>query len=251
MKPLFSIASAEYVEAWRRVFGIISSTTDRHICVRVDSLSNFLSQCLGAGLRQQQNSEAKVHIVRRSDLNIYRNKLSSLARLQQEDPKKGKRKSGVKLGPVAKAVVQKMSNESLFSCDLTEEQEEDRAHVKTAIFNPSLDESQIKAVENCDRSELISIIHGPPGDFVCGLVRTGTVIFMYAFFSPGTGKTTAMAAAVLSALARDPKTRVLVTAPSHAACDAAMLAILKHWPVHLLGEPHKGCLVSPVPVRLA
>jgi predicted transcriptional regulator len=37
--------------------------------------------------------------------------------------------------------------------------------------------------------------------------------------------------------------RVLVVASSHAASDAATLAILQHWPVNDMGEPHKGNLV--------
>ncbi len=59
----------------------------------------------------------------------------------------------------------------------------------------------------------------------------------------GTGKTTTLAAAVLAFLIENPSHRVLVSCPSHAACDAATLAILKHWPVSELGEPHKGNVV--------
>eukprot|EP00095_Tigriopus_kingsejongensis_P003527 snap_masked-scaffold522_size146686-processed-gene-0.13 protein:Tk03527 transcript:snap_masked-scaffold522_size146686-processed-gene-0.13-mRNA-1 annotation:"dna-binding protein smubp-2-like isoform x1" len=86
-------------------------------------------------------------------------------------------------------------------------------------FNPNLDEAKLRAVDDCARCRNLTIIHGPPG----------------------TGKTTTLAAAVLSALANGDK--VLVTAPSHAACDAITLAILAHWPVDILGQPDRGILV--------
>ena len=48
---------------------------------------------------------------------------------------------------------------------------------------------------------------------------------------PGTGKTTALASAVLHSVSKGE--RVLVVAPSHAACDAFTLALANQWP----GQP--------------
>ncbi|XP_023341127.1 DNA-binding protein SMUBP-2 [Eurytemora carolleeae] len=78
----------------------------------------------------------------------------------------------------------------------------------TIIYDKRLyqDGQKMKAIELCSRCEPLTLIHGPPG----------------------TGKTTTLAAAVLSAVANGEK--VLVVAPSHAACDAFTLALAKQWP---------------------
>ena len=57
---------------------------------------------------------------------------------------------------------------------------------------------------------------------------------------PGTGKTATLAAAVVSAALNGD--RVLVTAPSHAACDAVTAALAKHWPHDKLGDAEEGNL---------
>ena len=71
------------------------------------------------------------------------------------------------------------------------------------IFNKKLlsDESKMTALQLCSQCLPLTLLHGPPG----------------------TGKTTTLAAAVLSAVKNGDK--VLVAAPSHAACDALTLAI--------------------------
>ena len=51
---------------------------------------------------------------------------------------------------------------------------------------------------------------------------------------PGTGKTTALAAAVLHSVSKGE--RVLVVAPSHAACDAITLALASQWPGQPVGR---------------
>ena len=56
--------------------------------------------------------------------------------------------------------------------------------------------------------------------------------FCKKFFS--TGKTTCLAAAVLSHVAAGH--RVLVVTPSHAACDAITLALAEHWPGDARGQ---------------
>jgi len=68
------------------------------------------------------------------------------------------------------------------------------------------DPAKVKAILMCSECPPVCLIHGPPG----------------------TGKTTALAAAVLSAVANGEK--VLVAAPSHAACDAFTLALAEQWP---------------------
>ena len=55
---------------------------------------------------------------------------------------------------------------------------------------------------------------------------------MYVF--PGTGKTTTLAAAVLSCVSNNDT--CLVVAPSHVACDAVTCAITEHWPGHVSGH---------------
>jgi Rad3-related DNA helicase len=87
------------------------------------------------------------------------------------------------------------------------------------IFHDDLDQSKIAALAKCAQRRPITILHGPPG----------------------TGKTTALAAAVLSAVTQGE--RVLVTAPSHAACDAFLMALIRYWPVDMLGDPSAGAVV--------
>ena len=81
------------------------------------------------------------------------------------------------------------------------------------LFNPDLDQAKVKAVKKCLQADCLAMIHGPPG----------------------TGKTTALAEVILQHAVRGQ--RVLAAAPSHAACDALTLAIIKHWPHDLLGDP--------------
>jgi hypothetical protein len=73
-----------------------------------------------------------------------------------------------------------------------------------------LDQDKVKAVELCSQCHPVTIIHGPPG----------------------TGKTTALAAAILSALANG--NRILACAPSHAAVDALTMAVIRQWNEDLL-----------------
>ncbi len=87
------------------------------------------------------------------------------------------------------------------------------------MFNESLQASQRRAVLSTSACNPVSLIHGPPG----------------------TGKTTTLAAAVLSAVAEGE--RVLVTAPSHAACDAVTVALAEHWPKELFGAAEEGSLI--------
>ena len=79
----------------------------------------------------------------------------------------------------------------------------------------------------CANCHPVTLIHGPPG----------------------TGKTATLAAAVVSAALNGD--RVLVTAPSHAACDAVTAAIAKHWQQETLGEAEGGNLIRLCnPLRL-
>ena len=68
------------------------------------------------------------------------------------------------------------------------------------------DSSKMAMLEQAAARPPVLVVHGPPG----------------------TGKTTALAAAVLHAVSKGE--RVLVVAPSHAACDAVTLAIASQWP---------------------
>ena len=76
-----------------------------------------------------------------------------------------------------------------------------------------LDQDKIQAVKLCCECHPLTIIHGPPG----------------------TGKTTGLAAVILSALANG--SRVLAVAPSHAAVDALTMALLKQWDQEILKLP--------------
>ena len=86
------------------------------------------------------------------------------------------------------------------------------------IYNKKLltDCSKKAALTACSACAPLTVIHGPPG----------------------TGKTTTLAAAVLSAVANGE--RVLVVAPSHAACDAFTAAVAEYWPG---GRERRGKLV--------
>ena len=86
------------------------------------------------------------------------------------------------------------------------------------IYNKKLltDSSKKNALTACSACAPLTVIHGPPG----------------------TGKTTTLAAAVLSAVANGE--RVLVVAPSHAACDAFIAAVSECWPG---GRERRGKLV--------
>ena len=86
-----------------------------------------------------------------------------------------------------------------------------------------------RALHLCAHCHPVSLIHGPPG----------------------TGKTATLGAAVVSAALNGD--RVLVTAPSHAACDAVTAAIAKHWPSdsETIGKAEDGNLLRLVnPLRL-
>ena len=64
------------------------------------------------------------------------------------------------------------------------------------------------------------------------LITTGLNPITIIHGPPGTGKTTALAAVIISAVANGSK--VLATAPSHAAVDALTLAIVKQWDEDIL-----------------
>ncbi len=192
------------------VSGIVSYATSEYIQVRVSSIANFLADALGKG----SDGGVHVHLLKRSEDSIFAIKLKALQRcLAQMRPGRGA------LGEAATCVVPKLYG---LQGDRQEKVGDETVHTSSSFFNPCMDTSQHAAVARCDQARSVTLIHGPPG----------------------TGKTTTLAAAVLSSLVASPSRRVLVTAPSHAACDAATLALLKHWPVHLLGEPHEGLLVS-------
>ena len=81
-----------------------------------------------------------------------------------------------------------------------------------------LDVDKIHAVKLCAQNNPVTVIHGPPG----------------------TGKTTALAAVILSEIAKG--NRVLATAPSHAAVDALIMAVSRQWNENLHGEDQKRML---------
>ena len=84
-----------------------------------------------------------------------------------------------------------------------------------------------RAVQLCAHRQPVTLIHGPPG----------------------TGKTATLAAAIISAAVNGD--RVLVTAPSHAACDAVTAAVAKRWCHKALGRAEDGNLLRLAnPLRL-
>ena len=92
------------------------------------------------------------------------------------------------------------------SCDILG-QSQSKEH-NLVIYNKKLltDLSKKAALTACSACASLTVIHGPPG----------------------TSKTTTLAAAVLSAVANGD--RVLVVAPSHAACVAFTTAVAECWP---------------------
>ena len=89
-----------------------------------------------------------------------------------------------------------------------------------------LDQDKIQAVNLCCECHPLTIIHGPPG----------------------TGKTTGLAAVILSALANG--SRILAVAPSHAAVDALTMALLKQWNEDVLKLPKSKLIRIGNPLRL-
>ena len=89
-----------------------------------------------------------------------------------------------------------------------------------------LDQDKIQAVNLCCECHPLTIIHGPPG----------------------TGKTTGLAAVILSELANG--SRILAVAPSHAAVDALTMALLKQWNENVLKLPKSKLIRIGNPLRL-
>lgn len=189
--------------AWKSVSVVVSHIENQHIYVQVESLDNFLTQALRTSETGQSNSA-----FRRLPVYLIRRSELGIYALQIQSL------SRLRSHPTIRA----QWHEPLFP-KLVQDTGSPISTHPSHFFHPHLDAAKKRAVLECDRRPHLAVIHGPPG----------------------TGKTTTLAAAILSAVANGDK--VLVVAPSHTACDAITLALLKHWPESQWGSSDQGALV--------
>lgn len=145
----------------------------------------------------KKKQDTFVHVIRRSDADIGRKNIQSLKQVRKD--------------PVNFSILNFLvGNVSATSKMMTTVVQPQKVH----IFRKDFDKSKIDAIHLTAERHPLTIIHGPPG----------------------TGKTTTLAAAILSAVANGD--RVVAVAPSHAAVDALTQAILAQWPSDL-GDPRQ------------
>ena len=142
-----------------------------------------------------------VRLISRSQQKVFRQQLRSLKQLIRQEVDQMRAGAG-------RVVFSSLLGEAL---DLDSEWA--GSHPVTLLHQQlQSDPSKMAVLASCAQRPHVTLIHGPPG----------------------TGKTTVLAAAVVSAvMAGD---RVLVVAPSHAACDAVTLALAAHWPRQYSGQ---------------
>ncbi|TRY71725.1 hypothetical protein TCAL_00281 [Tigriopus californicus] len=195
--------------AWRSVNVVISHVEDQHIYVQVESFDNFLTQALTPVYAKDQGPRVSLDSdTGRLQVFLIRRSELGIYGLQIQALSRLRSQPGVRTQldlPLLPELIRETGSAA--------------ATPPSHFFHPELDASKRAAVQHCDRHPHLSVIHGPPG----------------------TGKTTTLAAAVLSAVANGDK--VLVLAPSHTACDAITMALLKYWPESRWGPSDQGALV--------
>ena len=177
------------------VDGILEDIGSTFLVVSLDNLQGWVLE----DLRGRQSSTSKnIRIVKRSEKNLYINSIKSLKELL-------KNVSLLERSEPGKLIFQNILGVETEQTEETSEPEPEEGRWKDVltVYNKALlsDESKMSALTLCSERPPLALLHGPPG----------------------TGKTTTLAAAVLSAVKNGD--RVLVVAPSHAACDAVVAAL--------------------------
>ena len=188
-------------DSWRRKNGVLVDVGSQWVIVSLDNLDSwvletFTGQCRSGGIR----------IVKRSEDGIYKRNLDQLKYLLKYPLNF---KQSTPQGYIFSNLLELELLTPPYPESPPESLEENNSKEQNlVIFNKKLltDSSKHAALTACASCPPVSVIHGPPG----------------------TGKTTTLAAAVLSAVANGEK--VLVVAPSHAACDAFTTAVAEYWP---------------------
>ena len=197
-------------DVWRRKNGVLVDVGSQWVVVSLDNLDSWVLETLTAKRRM-----GGVRVVKRSEDGIYNRNLDMLKNLMK---KTLNFKETTPQGYIFSNVLELdeihcPESSSTDNSDISPPNEQN-----LVIFNQKLltDSSKQSALTVCSSCPPVAVIHGPPG----------------------TGKTTTLAAAVLSAVANGEK--VLVVAPSHAACDAFTAAVAEYWPG---GKERRGKLV--------
>ena len=186
------------LEPWMKVSGILEDVQSTFLVVSLDNLTGWVLE----HLRGRPTSESQnIRIVKRSEEKLYSNSIKQLKDLLK--------KNG---GLLDRSDPGKLIMASILGVDTEETEEaaetEGRRRDVLTVYNPALlrDEIKMSALTLCSERRPLTLLHGPPG----------------------TGKTTTLAAAVLSAVKNGD--RVLVVAPSHAACDTLVASLTHHCP---------------------
>ena len=180
------------VEPWMKVSGILEDVQSTFLIVSLENLQGWVLEHLRG---RQTSTLQNIRIVKRSEERLYQNSIKQLKDVLKN------------VSLLERSEPGKLIFENILGVETEETSKpglaEGRRKDVLTVYNPALlsDDSKMSALTLCSERQPLTLLHGPPG----------------------TGKTTTLAAAVLSAVKNGD--RVLVTAPSHAACDT-MLASL-------------------------
>ena len=196
------------LEEWRKKNGVLVDVGSEWVVVSLDNLDSWVLETLTARRRL-----GGVRLVKRSEDGIYRRSLEQMKYLMTYPMNF---KETTPQGYIFRNILEIDEIDNSSSSDILGESQPKEQNL--VIYNKKLltDSSKKAALTACSACAALTVIHGPPG----------------------TGKTTTLAAAVLSAVASGE--RVLVVAPSHAACDAFTAAVAECWPG---GRERRGKLV--------